>query len=831
MSFDIDYDIPTIITKRNVDSMENPIGVKLLEKRQVMDNHSCIVLSQIPDENYRITIEGFNEVFNSDELGNNNFYVNYSQGVIHFLPRYKGKTVVIEYYGIGYELISASRVFYKYDKHGGIIETLEEILDNAKEQLELIKTLGDSVKVIEKLEMDLENGKVLHDNLENDIEVATPLQQNLHADVVEATKWKDQLHQDVTDGKVLQPLLQQTIDDAEDVKIRLDQSIENAQDDINTINATGNEIKYITASQWTWNSTNEMYEYTLTHTMNSKALTINCFYTENDEFAFIGGRIVDKNNILFRNEEAVNLTVVLNSRYYKPEVTTSSEVIEEVTEARFGEVDLKTKITKIDEDIITTNNKMIELKTNLDKKIDDELTELKKTLDEDFTLYENTVNDTIANFKNEVKNDLEIYKNFIICTNANEFKEALNKCTLTPTIIYLVNGDYVLSETLYIPSNTKVVGLGLVTIKGDGLNCYISNNASENATEYNGSNNIHIENIIFDGKDKADGLTMIGFAHAEHITIKDCVFKNLHMWHMIELNAVRHGLIYGCKFTNYGNIGTDGTEAIQLDAMISEAQFPWFGSYDDTACRYITIENNIFEDIGKKAIGHHSFKSGVILRDVTIKNNFFNRVNTCINLNDFNNLLITENKAYDMRGFFISQNANNDCNVLNISKNTVRGYFISSIEGMGDERFIGLNVSGKPDSFNFYHVTITENDVSLIPGHAIGIVADYVTISNNNFYRVYRNGIYHWGGHCANISNNNFRDVGMGVDVQRRAILVDGGGYKSSRVVISNNAVANLGGIEVKIGTKGVEKILVANNVSSVTNSADTDCTVINNIN
>ena len=105
MSFDINYDIPTIITQRNVDSMEKSYRVKLLEKKQVMDNHSCIVLSQIPDENYRITIEGFNEVLNSDELGNNNFYVSYSQGVIYFLPRYNGKTVVVEYYGIGYELI------------------------------------------------------------------------------------------------------------------------------------------------------------------------------------------------------------------------------------------------------------------------------------------------------------------------------------------------------------------------------------------------------------------------------------------------------------------------------------------------------------------------------------------------------------------------------------------------------------------------------------------------------------------------------------------------------------------------------------------------------
>lgn len=355
MSFDINYDIPTIITKRNVDSMENPIGVKLLEKKQVMDNHSCIVLSQIPDENYRITIEGFNEVFNSDELGNNNFYVSYSQGVVHFSPRYHGKTVVIEYYGIGYELISASRVFYKYDKRGNVIETLEEILDNAKEQLELIKTLGDSVRVIEKLEMDLENGKVLHDNLENDIEVGTPLQENLHSDIVEAKKWKDQLHQDVTDGKVLQPLLQQTVDDAEDIKVRLDNSIADAQEDIAIIEAMGNKEILIQSSQWTLRG--DIYEKEITHDLNSENLHVTAKNSNTKEAVTIGYKIIDKTRILLKSDEAINMSVILSASYYHATQTISDNIAEEVVKARKGEVDLKTKIDSIDEQLDNIANK------------------------------------------------------------------------------------------------------------------------------------------------------------------------------------------------------------------------------------------------------------------------------------------------------------------------------------------------------------------------------------------------------------------------------------------------------------------------------------------
>lgn len=490
---------------------------------------------------------------------------------------------------------------------------------------------------------------------------------------------------------------------------------------------------------------------------------------------------------------------------------------------------------------------------NVNESVDTKFNNYGTEIDNKFNTYQSEINISLETFNNAISEKLENNQNenqqmindlkettneaiekvfsIVYVSNTTELELAIEKAVSNPTIIYLREGVYNLTKTSYIPSNTSLIGLGNVKVQADGLNCYFTNKAIEGALGYTGSNNIHIENIYFDGKGKADGLTMVAFAHAENVSIKNCVFYDLHMWHMVEFNAVKHGVIYGCKFKNYGNVGANGTEAIQLDAMLSQAQFPWFGAYDDTPCQFITIENNIFEDIGKVAIGHHSFKSGVVYRNITIKNNLFERVQTCININDFDNLIITENKAYDMRGFFMSQTVNNDCNTLIISKNKVRGYFINSIDGLGDERFIGLNASGKPSAHNYYHVTITENDISLIPGHAIGLVADYLTITNNNFYRVYRNGIYHWGGHCANISNNNFRDTGMGIDTERYAILVDGGGYKSSRVVVSNNAVANLNGICVKVGTNDVDKILINGNVSPVTNNASTKCTVSNNIN
>lgn len=502
---------------------------------------------------------------------------------------------------------------------------------------------------------------------------------------------------------------------------------------------------------------------------------------------------------------------------------------------------LQTTNTTISELSRTLTEQITRLDNTLSKKVEDmkiavnaQLKENKSfvnnavdNMNQSMTDFETSANLKIDNFKNDVNIQLNVFRNFIICTNVNEFKLALQKTGNKPTIIYLINGTYTLDEILYIPDNTKIVGLGKVTINANGLNCYLTNKVNGTPLKYNGTKNIIIENIIFDGLNKTDGLSMVAFAHAQNVLIEKCTFVNLHMWHMIELNAIKNGIIRECHFENYGNTGSNATEVIQLDAMISESQFPWFGGYDSTACQNILIENNTFENIGRIAIGNHSFKSGTRQKDITIKNNYFNGVHTCINLSDFENLEISHNKVYDSHGFFLSKNEQNNCDILTITDNKYQGFYINSSDGLGDERFVGINVTGKPENFNFYNITISRNNISLIPGHAIGLIGDYVNISDNNFYRVNRHGIYHFGGYTGIIKGNTFRDVGMETGT-RRAIIVNGGGVPSKRIIVSNNSVANLGGIEVS-GT--VEKILLCNNISAVENKASGNCTVANNIN
>lgn len=483
------------------------------------------------------------------------------------------------------------------------------------------------------------------------------------------------------------------------------------------------------------------------------------------------------------------------------------------------------QINALDE---TLSQKVNGMETKVNKKLEENETfinEVATEISKSMSDFETDSNLNFEKFKSDVDLQLNVFRNFIICTSVKEFKKAIEKCGTIPTIIYLVNGEYVLDETIFIPSNTKIVGLGQVTVKADGLNCYFTNKTNGNSLGYNGSKNIILENITFDGKDKADGLSMVAFAHAENISIQNCVFMNLHMWHMIEFNAVFNGVIKNCKFENYGNTGGNATEVIQLDSMISESQFPWFGGYDSTPNKFIIIEENRFYNIGTICIGNHSFKSGVTQKDIFIKNNYFDTVGTAINLHDFNNLYVSENTSANCRTFFNTSNKENTSSYLVISGNKHRGYYVNSTEGLGDERFVGINVEGNKGDYRVEFVTITDNHVTLCSGHGIGYTADYVTVANNKFYNIARNGIYHYGGLCGSIYGNCFKDTGK--EGGRYAILVGNNQNTSSKgVVVNGNTIANLNGICV--GNYS-ESVIVSNNIGNVTNNISDSCILDNN--
>lgn len=329
-----------IITKRNVDDNQNPISVQLSELKQIIDVHSCIVLNQLPDEFHGIYIDGYTEVYDIEKVSINNYKVDYANGVIYFHPNNIGKILNVDYCGIGHTLLSASRIYTKYDKNGNVLETLEELLDKAKLYIEAIEALGGAVEVVNELEQDITNGTSLHENLLEDISTGSEVRDDLEektdianttinslvtktqdgnntvSQLIEknaiATEKKQALDESIQSAVDTNTTLSNTNQAGTQINLTLQQTMAEASDDIATINATGNKSLIIGASNFTNG------EYTWTHNMNNDNLIVSILSTDTNEPIIADYKIIDKNNILIRNsEENPNLKVILSASYYQ----------------------------------------------------------------------------------------------------------------------------------------------------------------------------------------------------------------------------------------------------------------------------------------------------------------------------------------------------------------------------------------------------------------------------------------------------------------------------------------------------------------------------------
>lgn len=315
-----------IIAKRNVDSNQTPISVNLTELKQIIDVHSCLVLNQLPDEHYGIDIDGFTEVYDIEDVTTRSYKVDYANGVLYFHPNNIGKMLQVNYYGVGCTLLSASRIYTKYDKYGNVLETLEELLDKGKLYIQAIDALGGAVEVINRVENANATGTVLHENLLNDIEAGTPLEENLNESISEgvsllpqldernstATQKKTALDQSINSATNTNTILTNTNQSATQTNLTLQQTITSGQDSVNKINATGNKSIVIGASQFLNG------EYTWQHNMNNDNLIVNFIDSATSEPLMADYKIIDKNNILIRNSaEHPNIKVILSASFYQ----------------------------------------------------------------------------------------------------------------------------------------------------------------------------------------------------------------------------------------------------------------------------------------------------------------------------------------------------------------------------------------------------------------------------------------------------------------------------------------------------------------------------------
>ena len=188
--------------------------------------------------------------------------------------------------------------------------------------------------------------------------------------------------------------------------------------------------------------------------------------------------------------------------------------------------------------------------------------------------------------------------------------------------VYFPDGTYLLSGALIFYSYQTLKfsdrAILLRSDKSDPITKYLLASYSEPEwAGYEGTHDVIISGGIFDGNVNLDEkITIMNTVHCSRITIENCRFLHCAYWHCIEINGTENVTIQNCIFDGPSYTVKDErlyNEQIQLDMSRHGAYGPVYDCdgklidfcSDDTPCRNVAIRNNIFKCDGFPGIGHH----------------------------------------------------------------------------------------------------------------------------------------------------------------------------------------------------------------------------------
>ncbi len=268
-------------------------------------------------------------------------------------------------------------------------------------------------------------------------------------------------------------------------------------------------------------------------------------------------------------------------------------------------------------------------------------------------------------------------------------------------VVYFPDGTYLISCALIFYSNQRLRFSDNARIlrseKSETLTRYLLASYSEKEqTGYGGTHDVVISGGIFDGNEKlTEPSTLINTVHCRNIVIENCRFVHCSKWHCIEINSTENAIIRNCVFNGH----TYPLKCDELHNELIQLDWPHIKSYgpvyncdgalidfciDDTACKNVLIEANIFKCDGFPAIGHHDIDCNH--NGIVISNNIFDGASSTDgksrgyiifmphveNVKVVNNTFISPEKADNANPVIIFKNA--DKNALVCEDNNFEGY-------------------------------------------------------------------------------------------------------------------------------------------------------------
>lgn len=134
------YSEPLIWKRRAGDSEDPYISIREV----LMIKDGLVLLQEIPDNFQKVSVSGegisWSEIKEGD-IGETNFLVNYTNGLVYFNPIHNGKTLTFNYLGTGFFYIPAGRIATLLDSSNNVVQTLKNIIDTEEDALQAIEDL------------------------------------------------------------------------------------------------------------------------------------------------------------------------------------------------------------------------------------------------------------------------------------------------------------------------------------------------------------------------------------------------------------------------------------------------------------------------------------------------------------------------------------------------------------------------------------------------------------------------------------------------------------------------------------------------------------------
>lgn len=298
-------------------------------------------------------------------------------------------------------------------------------------------------------------------------------------------------------------------------------------------------------------------------------------------------------------------------------------------------------------------------------------------------------------------------------------------------IVYVIGTTYTITTALLIYSNTYLyIEQGVTLLRGASIDNMIRNGSLGVTGGFTANQNIVVEGGTWDGNrtNFASNTTVMAFGHMTNIEVKNLTIQNWYDWHAIEFNACKNARAEFCRFSDRFDAGNGG-ETVQVDGMISSAQFPWFGPYDATFCDDVTVRGCTFGAALKRGVGSHSSASGFRHTRIRIKDNYFSDMSdrAIITLN-WQDVEVSGNAFTNC---FVGVHFSSDgtaCSGFRVVNNTFRSF----ARDVPNDR--GVFVERPPVDYTLTGGVITGNYFTGISRHPVGI--DYASdwsVTGNTF--------------------------------------------------------------------------------------------------